>query len=352
MASASSLPLLRRSVVCLRGRCGGIATSSSSASGTARWRPAAATTAACPPALMQRQLLHLSMGARGVAWATQRSRGPCAAQRSFGSAVKKGTAFGQRVAQLSETIEKSDRKWIVYVVAIIVGALPAYFVYDNWLVGQKVKEYRGAIGDKVYMDIAIGDKYAGRLLIGLYSRMVPLTCENFLQFCKGYRVRDKVLGYQNTFFHTIRPGACVVGGDVLTGTGKTHGISIYGEAFPDENFDMEFLRDGDLAMINWGKNTNSSIFMITLSRQQHMYGHHVVFGTVIKGMRVLREMGEMGTRMGRPALPIKILQCGVVEEGEELPAPPMNFMPKVGPMLTEDEFRSKQVDKPGTAQPS
>merc|ERR1719188_2970741 len=212
--------------------------------------------------------------------------------------------------------------------------------------------YKEAVGDKVYMDIAIGNRYAGRILIGLYSQKVPLTCENFLQLCKGYQIKDKVVGYRNTFFHLIKPGAALVGGDVLTGTGRTHGISIYGEAFPDENFDMEFLREGDLAMINWGKNTNSSIFMITLSSQRQFYGHHVVFGTVLKGMKLVREMGELGTRVGRPAMPIRVLQCGVLEEGKEEPGPPEGFMPPVGPLMTEDEFRAAQADKLGTQQPS
>merc|ERR1719471_1147681 len=135
-------------------------------------------------------------------------------------------------------------------------------------------------------------------MIGLYSDTVPLTCENFLQLCKGYRIHDKVIGFRNTQFHLIRPGACLVGGDVLQGSGKTRGISIYGTSFPDENFDMQFLRDGDLAMINWGKNTNSSHFMITLT-----------------------------------------LQRGVLEEGGEEPGPPLDFVAPVGPLLTEDEFR-------------
>merc|ERR1719188_2923807 len=194
--------------------------------------------------------------------------------------------------------------------------------------------YKEAVGDKVYMDIAIGNRYAGRILIGLYSERVPLTCENFLQFCKGYQIKDKVVGYRNTFFHLVKPGSAIVGGDVLTGTGKTHGISIYGEAFPDENFDMEFLRDGDLAMVNWGKNTNCSQFMITLSHQRQFYGHHVVFGTVLKGMKVVREMGELGTRIGRPALPIRIVQCGMYDD-EDPPAMPVEFVKaESAPLLT------------------
>lgn len=250
------------------------------------------------------------------------------------------------------SIGKGEYAWVGKVAAGIAGCLPAYFAYEWWETQNKIKLYHQAIGDKVYMDIGIGNRYAGRILVGLYSEKVPLTCENFLQLCKGYQIKDKVLGYRNTFFHLIKPGACVVGGDVLTGTGRTHGISIYGEAFPDENFDMEFLREGDLAMINWGKNTNSSIFMITLSSQRQFYGHHVVFGTVLKGMKLVREMGELGTRVGRPAMPIRVLACGVVEEGADPPGLPVGFLPPVGPLMTEDEFRAASEDKKGTQQPS
>lgn len=109
--------------------------------------------------------------------------------------------------------------------------LPAYFVYETWATRNKIRTYQDAIGDKVFLDIAIGNNYAGRINIGLYSKTVPLTSENFLQLCKGYQVRDKVIGFRNTYFHQIKPGACLVGGDVITGTGRSHGLSIYGESF-------------------------------------------------------------------------------------------------------------------------
>merc|ERR1719352_2147320 len=177
------------------------------------------------------------------------------------------------------------------------------------------------------------------------SKTVPLTCENFIQLCKGYALKEKVLGYRNTYFHMIKPGSALVGGDVLTGTGRSHGMSIYGKSFPDENFDMEFLRDGDLAMVNWGKNTNSSTFMITLSSQRQYYGHHVVFGTVMKGMKIVREIGELGTKVGRPVMPIRIIQCGVLEDDKEPPPPPTDFLPPTGPVMSEDEFKLQKEAK-------
>lgn len=255
--------------------------------------------------------------------------------------------------QIQAHVSGSPRKWAFAAATGISLMVPSYFVWEAVDNRKKIQKSKDHIGDRVFLDVGIGDKYAGRVLIGLYSKTVPLTSENFLQLCKGFRIKDKVIGYRNTNFHMIRPGNSIVGGDVLLGTGQTRGLSIYGEAFPDENFELEFLREGDLAMINWGKNTNSSIFMITLSQQRNYYGHHVVFGTVMKGMRVIREVGEMGTRVGRPALPCRILQCGVVEEGKPLPEPPLEFVPKAGPIMSEEEFRAVKADKGvGTSQPS
>ena len=45
----------------------------------------------------------------------------------------------------------------------------------------------------------------------------------------------------------MNPGAVIVGGDVITGDGTTHGCSIYGRQFPDESYDILFTHEGDLA---------------------------------------------------------------------------------------------------------
>lgn len=70
-------------------------------------------------------------------------------------------------------------------------------------------------------------------------------------------------------------------------------------------------------------------------------------------MRVVREIGELGTKVGRPALPIRIVQCGVLE-GEEEPPPPLGELVDTSePLMTEDEFRSiSSNQKPGAIQPA
>lgn len=221
-------------------------------------------------------------------------------------------------------------------VLLVIGT-PSYFYYDTIQEERKRQLFIREVTEKVYMDIAIGDRFAGRILIGLYGNILPLTCENFVSLCRGYQIKDKVLGYKNTLFHKIKPGIAAYGGDVITGLGGNHGMSIYGPFFPDENFEAEFVQEGDLAMVNLGKNTNASQFMITFCKPTIFYGENVVFGTVMKGMRVVRQMADLGTTTGRAVLPVRILDCGVYLDDDPPPLPACATVP-LNPTMSEEDF--------------
>jgi len=226
----------------------------------------------------------------------------------------------------------------------MVLATPAYFYYDAVQEERRRQLHIRTIRDKVFFDIAIGDVYAGRILIGLYSDQVPLTCENFIQLAKGYEIKDKKIGYRNTLIHKIKPGLACYGGDVLTGQGGSHGMSIFGKFFPDENFECEFVQEGDVAMNNWGENTNASQFMITFCKPKIFYGKNVVFGTVVKGMKVVRQIADLGTTTGRPVLPVRILECGLYDDNDPFPLPDCATIPP-SPTISEEEYVVQQKEK-------
>ena len=105
---------------------------------------------------------------------------------------------------------------------------------------------------RVFFDIQIGGRRAGRLVIELFADVVPKTAENFRCLCTGERGAGKVTGkalhFKNTLFHRVIKGFMAQGGDFsnMNGTG---GESIYGGKFEDENFTMMHNAAGECHMV-------------------------------------------------------------------------------------------------------
>mmetsp|Transcript_101461 Transcript_101461/g.160430 ORF Transcript_101461/g.160430 Transcript_101461/m.160430 type:complete len:213 (-) Transcript_101461:105-743(-) len=161
---------------------------------------------------------------------------------------------------------------------------------------------------KVYFDITIGGEAAGRIEFGLYGKKVPKTVENFRALCTG----EKGFGYKGSTFHRIIKGFMLQGGDFTNGDG-TGGKSIYGEKFKDENFKLKHKRPGLLSMANAGPNTNGSQFFITTVVTSHLDGRHVVFGTVLKGMKVVRKIEEINATPPPKGKEVVIVESGEIE---------------------------------------
>jgi cyclophilin family peptidyl-prolyl cis-trans isomerase len=119
--------------------------------------------------------------------------------------------------------------------------------------------------------------------------------------------------YDDVAFHRIIADFMIQGGDPTeTGRGGP------GYEFEDE-FHDELTHDGAgiLSMANSGPNTNGSQFFITLAAQPHLDGRHAVFGQVIDGMDVVRELGSVPTdRNDQPQVEATLESVDVDKRGE------------------------------------
>lgn len=178
--------------------------------------------------------------------------------------------------------------------------------------------YKDCLNNKnhefVYMDISIGDQPTGRLVIELFTDVVPKTCENFKALITGEKGKSELtdynLCYKDSIFHRIVRNGWIQGGDIYHGRGNG-GESIFGPVFEDENFAVPHSRRGIIGMANKGRHTNGSQFYITLTPAAWMNTKYVAFGQVIEGTKTLEKMEEVETMNERPNAEIKITDCGM-----------------------------------------
>lgn len=178
-----------------------------------------------------------------------------------------------------------------------------------------------ATRSRVWFDITIGGSPTGRVVFELYSDVVPKTADNFRALCtgeKGNGQAGKPLHYKGSSFHRVIKSFMIQGGDFTAGNG-TGGESIYGEKFEDENFELKHEKPFLLSMANAGPGTNGSQFFVTTVPTPHLDGKHVVFGEVISGKSVVRQVenAPVGDQ-DKPTRPCMIADCGEVPEGVSL----------------------------------
>ncbi len=144
----------------------------------------------------------------------------------------------------------------------------------------------------------------GIFVAQMFEEKAPQTTKNFIELTeKGF--------YDGIIFHRVIDGFMIQGGDP-TGTGRGGpGYRIkdeFGEGLVHDS-------EGILSMANAGPNTGGSQFFITLAPTPWLNGHHAVFGKIIKGMDVVREIGSVATNFkDRPLDPVVMEKVEVLTE--------------------------------------
>lgn len=147
----------------------------------------------------------------------------------------------------------------------------------------------------------------GTLRIELFEARAPETTKNFIDLAeKGF--------YDGVIFHRVIDGFMIQGGDP-TGTGRGGpGHTIRDEFHSELRHDAE----GILSMANAGPNTGGSQFFITLAATPWLDGKHAVFGRVIEGMEVVREIGSVATgAQDRPLNEVRMESVSISDAGTE-----------------------------------
>ena len=65
-----------------------------------------------------------------------------------------------------------------------------------------------------------------------------------------------------------------------------------------------------LSMANAGPNTNGSQFFITFKDTPWLDGRHVVFGEVLEGQNIVKELEKIGSQSGAPKKKAIIVDSG------------------------------------------
>lgn len=229
-----------------------------------------------------------------------------------------------------------------------------------------------------YLDITIGDEAIGRVVIELFDDLAPLSSQRFVKLCEGVEVGQERIGYKNTVFHRVLKNFVIQGGDLeggrFRGSASYPGIlgehttaELVGEhskeldheisealrsllpIVPGENLIDPLSIPFMLCMANDGnKNANLSQFFITTYPQPHLSGKHSVFGRVVQGKSVVREVERVMT--DKKNMPIKeemvlIKDCGPWDESMPVPIWNASYDQRGGDIYEEYPDDDEHIDK-------
>jgi cyclophilin family peptidyl-prolyl cis-trans isomerase len=150
--------------------------------------------------------------------------------------------------------------------------------------------------------------------------LAPRTVGNFVSLADGSKdwldyskaTMVKRPFYNGLTFHRVIKGFVIQGGSP-----NGQGTDDPGYRFRDEILPaLTHNRAGILAMANSGTNSNGSQFYITLAPQPSLDGHYTVFGSVVEGLNVVTNIGNVSTDLNdKPLMPVLMTNVFILRIG-------------------------------------
>ena len=212
---------------------------------------------------------------------------------------------------------------VILLVAGLVGGVVFLFTYEGAGSGieiekkdeiKKEEDPTYSLNDNKITQTnmtAIMKTNKGDIKIQLAGKDAPKTVANFVKLSQeGF--------YNETKFHRVIKGFMIQGGDPNSKDDSKQ--DNWGTGGPGYQFDDEIYMGnnniiGTIAMANSGPNTNGSQFFINTADNNSLDEKHTVFGKVISGMEIVREIEnvEVG-ESDRPMVPMIINSIEIIEE--------------------------------------
>ena len=177
----------------------------------------------------------------------------------------------------------------------------------NTKLNDKLRSY-------VFFDIKIGEKKPEKIIFELFCDEAPYTTMNFFELCKG--TNEEKLTYKGSKIHKIIKNFLIQGGDFEKGNGEG-GRSVFKDRKKrDLRYIYGHFREGLLSWVNNDVDKDiGSQFYITLRDTNILDGTHIVFGRVIEGMNVIKNIENVEVdEKDNPKIPVVIFDCGEVSD--------------------------------------
>eukprot|EP00190_Bangiopsis_sp_CCMP1999_P001375 CAMPEP_0198731958 /NCGR_PEP_ID=MMETSP1475-20131203/33051_1 /TAXON_ID= ORGANISM="Unidentified sp., Strain CCMP1999" /NCGR_SAMPLE_ID=MMETSP1475 /ASSEMBLY_ACC=CAM_ASM_001111 /LENGTH=228 /DNA_ID=CAMNT_0044494987 /DNA_START=36 /DNA_END=722 /DNA_ORIENTATION=+ len=165
---------------------------------------------------------------------------------------------------------------------------------------------------RVHLDISVAGEKIGRLDVGLFGQVVPLSTRNFLSFAQCIYGPQRCL--KGDVFQRVVRNFVVQGGPSSTAKSFINNATFREEKSPDHH---SFIKHGRKGLLAWAEYPIGSQFYITLccddNGPHYLDGNHVVFGTLLgdESYQTLSHMGSVPLDKESPKDRIQIVDVGL-----------------------------------------